>query len=213
MLALRSPHMPDLPSSPDSAAEAPSSIENLAARSAAWLERIRSGEEAAWEELVREYAPLVLAVGREVGLGEADCEDVFQRTWIALYRQLPLIREPRGLPAWVQITARRLAWQHQRREASRGRREEVAEERDRGGEDSPLDCAAELELKLMVHHGLKELPERCRDLLGALYLEQKASSYDAVAERLQIPRGSLGPPRVRCLAQLPRLLARMGRAQ
>lgn len=209
MLALRSPHMPDLPSSPD-AAEASSSVENLAARSAAWLERIRSGDETAWEELVREYAPLVLAVGREAGLGEADCEDVFQRTWIALYRQLPLIREPRGLPAWVQITARRLAWQHLRREASRGHREEVAEKRERGGEGSPLECVAELELKLMVHHGLAELSERCRDLLGALYLEPKDSSYDAVAERLQLPRGSIGPTRVRCLAQLTRILERMG---
>lgn len=210
MLALRSLHMSDPPSSPDAAVEPSSSVEKLAARSAAWLERIRAGDETAWEELVREYAPLVLAVGREVGLSEADCEDVFQRTWISLYRQLPLIREPRGLPAWVQITARRLAWQHMRCEANRGHREEVAEKRERGGEGSPFECAAELELKLLVRNGLAELPERCRDLLSELYLEPNDSSYDAVAARLQLPRGSIGPTRVRCLAQLTRILERMG---
>ena len=191
-------------------AEDPSSVELLAARSADWLERIRAGDRQAWEELVREYAPLVLAVGRDIGLNEADCEDVFQRTWVALHRQLPLIREPRGLPAWVQITARRLAWQHLRREASRGRREEAAEERERGGEPSPLESAADLELRVLVRRGLAELPQRCQRLLSELYLERGDSSYDAVAERLEMPRGSIGPTRVRCLAQLTAILERMG---
>ena len=59
-----------------------------------------------------------------------------------------------------------------------------------------------------VHEALNRLSERCRRLLLALYLDQTEPSYAEVADRLNMPVGSIGPTRARCLAKLKALLGR-----
>jgi DNA-directed RNA polymerase specialized sigma24 family protein len=44
-------------------------------------------------------------------------------------------------------------------------------------------------------------------LLGLLYFTVPEPSYDEIAARTGMPRGSLGPTRRRCLEKLRRLLA------
>ncbi|MHC4954230.1 MAG: RNA polymerase sigma factor, partial [Planctomycetota bacterium] len=54
----------------------------------------------------------------------------------------------------------------------------------------------------LVRRALAAVSERCRELISLLYFEPAALSYDEIAERLGVPRGSLGPTRRRCLDRM-----------
>lgn len=181
---------------------------------------VRAGRPGAWARLVRRYERLVLSIPRGMGLSEADCEDVFQSTWIALYRQIHVLRDPGSLGDWIITTTRRQAGKHSRREKARGQREGTPLPADEGGtslgaalesrEPSAADELLRLERRRIVHDVLAGMPTRCRRLLEALYLREDDASYAEVARRLSMPIGSLGPTRARCLAELARRLRTEG---
>jgi hypothetical protein len=71
------------------------------------LAAARQGDPAAWDALVRRYAPLVRAVTRTYRLRDKDAEDVSQVVWLRLVEHLTRLREPLALPKWIITTARR----------------------------------------------------------------------------------------------------------
>jgi RNA polymerase sigma factor (sigma-70 family) len=50
------------------------------------------------------------------------------------------------------------------------------------------------------------LDERCRTLVEMLFYRSEPLSYQEIAAALEIPEGSVGPTRARCLGKLLRLL-------
>ena len=73
------------------------------------------GDEAAWNALVRRYAPLVLAVIRSYQLAAADVQDVSQTVWLRLVEHLADLRAPEALPGWLVTTTQRECVRFQRR--------------------------------------------------------------------------------------------------
>lgn len=172
-----------------------------------YLEQARSGDMAALDHAVRELSPLLWHVARSQGLPEEDAADVVQTTWLELVRQLHDIRSPQALIAWLVTATRREAW-HVIRRQRRIRDNEPARE----VLDEIVDPMAELEERLendARHHALwrhfRRLPERCRVLLRIIALTDRPD-YEAVAEALDMPRGSIGPTRGRCLSKLRAML-------
>ncbi len=170
------------------------------------LEDCRRGVPGAAERLVAEYGPLVLAIARRSGLGEEDVEEVFQETWASLFGQIDDIRRPGALVAWIQSTARRQVWFVRRRRARAGGVD--PEDEPEAQLADPQELTAKLEHAQLVHEGLAELAPRCRDLLRAAFFERLA--YEAIAARLGMALGSVGPTRQRCLSELAALLERKG---
>jgi RNA polymerase sigma factor (sigma-70 family) len=180
-------------------------------RSDECIRNVRADVPGAWEALVRRYEQLVLSVPRELGLSDADCEEVFQATWLSLYRQAHSIRHTRSLIAWICTTATRHAWRIQQR----ARRDEpLSAERALSLADArspePMSDLIALERRQIVQEALSELSPRCRQLIASLYSGREAASYSTVAEELGMPIGSVGPTRLRCLAELVRILERRG---
>lgn len=178
------------------------------------LRDVQAGAPGAWDALVGRYERLVLAVPRQMGLSDTDAEEVFQATWLALFEQIALIRQPGALGSWIITTAQRQCWRVQRR--AQRRREQTgleaqAAELPAGG-PAPAELAESLERQALVREALAELRPRCRDLLERLFLEvgegagPEASSYAEIARDLRMPVGSIGPTRGRCLQELARLL-------
>lgn len=171
------------------------------------LGAVRAGETGAWRRLVERMGPRVMAVAQEEGLSTADAEEVFQATWIALFRQLPALRSPNALPAWIVTTTRRQAW----RLRHRRKPESLSEDNADLGADPNMDPAAVAqshETRELVHSALAELSERCRELLDRYYLQPEAENAEELALSLGMPRGSVGPTRLRCLEKLLRVLER-----
>ena len=168
---------------------------------------VREGRAGAWERLVERYAALVHAVPRQMGLSSADAEEVSQATWMIVHRHLHLIQKPRSLAHWLITTASRETWKLQRTR-SRRERTEAASARIRSDEPEgdPAEILERLEQAELIRDALDELPARCAELLRALYLDSRERSYQEAGKALGMPQGSVGPTRIRCLAQLARIL-------
>ncbi|MHC4218430.1 MAG: RNA polymerase sigma factor [Planctomycetota bacterium] len=164
-----------------------------------------AGDEAAWNELVGRYGQLVFSIPRRYGLDRDACEDIFQEVFSILVRQLPGIRRRTGLPKWF-ITTTHHVCRHWFRQA-----------RKRAGEPSPMPETAtppaeliqEWEQQHLVRQALRRLGGRCQELLTILYANRGPASYEDVARQLDMPVGSIGPTRARCLRKLLALIEGM----
>jgi DNA-directed RNA polymerase specialized sigma24 family protein len=58
---------------------------------------------------------------------------------------------------------------------------------------------------MLVREALDRLDSRCRELLQAVF-SSDSLGYDHLSRQLNMPVGSIGPTRARCLAKLRRLL-------
>lgn len=169
------------------------------------------GDQAAWDALVERYTGLVWSVARAHNLTQADAADAVQTSWLRLVENLDDLRQPERVGAWLASTARHECLRMSRRSA-RERPAEFASDRDDGqrarqeaapsAETASLDRAG----RELVLQALAELGERCRTLLRML-ASSPQPSYADVADALDIPVGSIGPTRARCLDRLRRILA------
>ncbi|MGE0192780.1 MAG: RNA polymerase sigma factor [Planctomycetota bacterium] len=167
------------------------------------------GREEAWEALVDRYADLVHGIGRRSGLDGAAAEDLVQDVFVLLWRHLPRLRARERLAGWIAQTARREAWRRRRRGRSRVARDEAVGRdalRDDGETEDPVEAA---EQRHLLRRALDTLGERCRALLDALFL-RGIERYEDVSAELDMPVGSIGPTRRRCLAQMVDALADLG---
>ena len=172
------------------------------------------GDKASWEALVYRYSGLVWSVARGYRLSSADSADVFQTTWLRLVEHLGRLSDPGQVGAWLATTAR-----HEALRIARGvTRTVLADDAtlvalghvdDRSperaaleAEQGRLDAARAAEL----WRAFGGLSARCRELLRLL-VASPPPSYLEVAAALDMPVGSIGPTRARCLRRLRDRLA------
>jgi len=166
------------------------------------LSACEKGDESAWRTLVERYAPLILSIPRRYGLKAAQADDVFGETCLALVRSLKSIRDPKSLPQWLIRTTTRATWEAARKAG----KTPPADLPPLTGAAPPDEVVALFEEEQLVREALGEISGRCRKLLELLYFTVPEPSYDRIAELMEMPRGSLGPTRRRCLDRLRALL-------
>lgn len=164
------------------------------------------GDDGAWEELVDRYGRLVYAIPRRMGLSEADADDIFQNVFARLLRHLPKLRDQTRLSAWLITTTRRESW----RLGKAARRHDDLDESFADDAAEPDEGLAQAEREEAVRQAMRRLDDRCRRLLTALFLDPAPAAYDAVAARLGMPLGSIGPTRARCFRKLEGYLRELG---
>ena len=178
----------------------------------ALVARAARGDPGAWDEIVERYAPLVWSICARFGLSNHDREDVAQNVWLLLVEQLGKLREPAALPGWLATTTHRECL----------RVVTVARKSERLG--TGLDDALQFvdntiideeilmaERNAALRAAFAELPPKYQQLL-AMLMSDPPHSYAEISEKLQIPMGSIGPQRARCLERLRRSSALAGLA-
>jgi RNA polymerase sigma factor (sigma-70 family) len=168
------------------------------------------GDTAAWDALVERFAGLVTAVVRTYRLSPADAADVSQTTWLRLIENLHRISQPDRVGGWLATTARR--------ESVRILR---LADRQVPTSDEDLEHLADAPVVSVDHDLLVDerdralwemftkLPARCRLVLLAL-IGDPPMSYRDLSDALDMPVGSIGPTRARCLERLRALAADAG---
>ena len=153
--------------------------------------------------LVIRYQALVYSCALEVGLGPEDAGDVFQDVWTELHRSAMRIQNPSGLPRWLIVATRRLAYKYasRRRRFIGGISRELV---DPGG--TPDQEVAQVEARQRAEMALRALGGSCEQLLRLLFLHSPPLSYEEISERTGLAVGSIGPIRSRCLNRLRRML-------
>ncbi|HEY3291468.1 MAG TPA: sigma-70 family RNA polymerase sigma factor [Anaerolineae bacterium] len=174
----------------------------------------RSGDSAAWEELVKRYQRLVFSIPRRAGFDEAVAADIFQHVFATLLDKMDTIKEPSSIRAWLITTAKRETWRVSKQLTSTISidNEEQNENLLELPDDKPLpeDELQQLEEQQLVRIALAELGGPCSQLLELLFYSTEPQSYESIAAIMHIPLGSIGPTRVRCLQKLRGILAQMG---
>jgi RNA polymerase sigma factor (sigma-70 family) len=160
------------------------------------------GDESAWNELVRRYAPLVMAVIRSYRLAAADAQDVSQTVWLRLVEHLAGLREPEALPGWLAQTTRRECARYARQAQRELPVDPAADGRFQQPAAGELDAGMlRAELHQAMRDGLAELPPRDQRLLR-LHSTDPPTSYATISQLLGMPIGSIGPTLGRCLHRL-----------
>ena len=170
------------------------------------VRRAAEGDRAAWEQLVDKYARLIWAITRDFKLGESDAADVAQATWLRLLEHIDRINYPERVGSWIAATARNECLR------SLAARKRVVLARNEVMLDSIAALDADVDAGLLaaeqaevVREAMSRLPHRWQQLLELL-MSDPPVSYAEIADRLDLPVGSIGPTRRRCLARLQVLL-------
>jgi len=167
------------------------------------------GDPAAWDALVDRFAGTVWAVARGHRLSAADAADVSQTTWLRLVEHLDRIEQPDRVGGWLATTARRESLRLLR---MNGRQVPTAEELEPDlchGQLPPDHAIVIDERNRTLNDLVDRLPVRCQLMLRLLGADSPLS-YRELSEALDMPIGSLGPTRARCLEHLRRLAMRSG---
>jgi RNA polymerase sigma factor (sigma-70 family) len=189
--------------------ELPTESPSVWESAATLFERWRDGEREALDDLVRLLSPMLWQVVRASGLDAATSEDVVQTTWLTLVRSGDSIAQPRAVAGWLCTAARRESW----RVARQSTRQRPVED-ETIARRLPVEPAPETRVVLDDDNArlwdcLHKLSERCQRLLRIVAAESRPD-YSAIATELDMPVGSIGPTRGRCLDKLRRELVNAG---
>ncbi|MGL5808891.1 MAG: RNA polymerase sigma factor [Nocardioides sp.] len=159
------------------------------------------GDPAGLDELVRLMTPVLWHVVRSYRLPYDAAEDVVQTTWLALVRRCEAIQDASAIGSWLTTTARREAWRWTRASARlRPVEDEVIAPRLPRQPAVDQDVV-ELDECERLWAAVRTLDDRCQRLLRIVAFEHRPD-YAVVARQLEMPVGSIGPTRGRCLAKL-----------
>jgi RNA polymerase sigma factor (sigma-70 family) len=182
--------------------------ERKRAELAALVLAARNGERAAWDALVDRLARLVWSVTHAFGLDPQDGADVAQIAWMRLAEHIDRLHDPGAVGTWLATTTRNECITVLRQ---RARVQPTDVDALTEAMTSPAAEATVLtsERDRLVWVAFEQLSERCRRLLR-LAVADKQGGYEEISVVLDMPIGSIGPTRQRCLDRLRQLLATAG---
>jgi len=158
------------------------------------VQRCRTGDTGAWNELVERYSRYVYAICvRGFRLSDEDAEDVFQDVFTRAFMRLETLRDDSALRPWLaQLTRRRCL------DAISG-----------SGREQPVDDALidegsagmeEVEEAFALRQAMAGLSDVCQDILDRFFAQDQ--SYRTISDELAIPAGTIASRIARCLKKL-----------
>lgn len=161
------------------------------------VERVKNGDNAAFDLLVRKYQRKVIAVISRYVSDWSEAEDVAQDAFIRAYRALKTFRGDSAFYTWMYRIATNTAKNHL---VSRGRRPpsadiaiEDAEHYESFGRFSdnatPEHELLRQEIEQTVFDTVQQLPEELREAVSLREVE--GLSYEEIAERMDCPIGTV----------------------
>jgi RNA polymerase sigma factor (sigma-70 family) len=167
------------------------------------LRAAQAGNQVAWADLVRRITPRLFGVARALGLNRTDAADVCQVAWLRLWNHIGEIRDIERVRGWLATTVRNECFRHMR---SAGRHvpveaDEHKFEPDPAGQPEVDADLLRTEREVSLWRAFSLLPVHCRRLLRLLMVDPPPT-YEEVADDLDMPVGSIGPTRGRCLKML-----------
>ena len=165
-----------------------SSSSPAASPESALLERIRSGDEAAFEHLFRSYYQPLCDFAMSYVRSRETAEELVQTVFLRLWEKRESLRPAAGVAAYLFAACRNGSLDHlkHRRVVERTESESSPESPPAAGSPPPApDEAAQLsELTRAVRQAVQQLPERCRAV--AVLRWEHGLSHLQIAEALSV---------------------------
>ena len=178
------------------------------------VSRCLGGDEAAWEDLVRQHTRQVYGLCYRFTGSGAEAQDLTQEVFLRVFRTLKTFRSAEGsFGTWLARVARNLLIDHYRR--TRQERvtdpiEEqlaVLEEKGATASERPDRAVAGREASEILQAALQKLSPDLRE--AVILRDLQETEYREIAEVLRIPEGTVKSRINRGRAELARLLRRL----
>lgn len=158
-----------------------------------WIAAAQTGDQSAFELLVRLYEKRVYALTSRMCRNPADAEEAAQEAFLAAWQGLPFFRGDSSFSTWLYRLASNACVDVLRKE---GRHQSAVSLDDEDsaidlpdGSLSPHDEAERSELRQQIEEGLAALPPDYRQVLILRELHQR--SYDEIADILSLDLGTV----------------------
>lgn len=157
------------------------------------VDRIRGGDDAAFNFLVDRYLTTISLLAYQKTKDRGEAEDIAQETFVRAYRSLNTLKNPDKFGSWLYNIAFRLCIDWHRRRSSRRMAVSFEELIERGAdpynEDNAADQRALEERKDELNKALEGLSDHYRLVITLRYM--KHMSYREIADHLQEPEGTI----------------------
>jgi RNA polymerase sigma-70 factor (ECF subfamily) len=169
------------------------------------LARARKGDASAFEELVQRHQRRVYAVALRIVRAHDVADDVSQEAFVRAWRALDRFEPGRPFAPWVCRIAANLAINHVR--SPRAREDGLPEGHDEAPAcgPSPLGAVLAEEAARVLDAAVAALPAEQRAVFVLRAVEEM--SYEAIAEALSLPPGTVMSRLSRAREKLVRALA------
>lgn len=144
-----------------------------------WIQRVRSGDEAALSHLIAKHRARLIRTATNILRDRHEAEDVSQEAFLKGFRELERLRDDRAFASYLYRICVRLCM-----DRLRSKRPEPAEFDQIQESEGPS-----VETKLVVAKLLDELSPELRATLVLREMEQL--SYEEVAEVMRVPIGTV----------------------
>jgi RNA polymerase sigma-70 factor (ECF subfamily) len=166
------------------------------------VERCRSGDERAFQDLVDRYKDLVYALIARTVQDRSRAEDLAQDVFLRIHRGLPYFRGEARLSTWIYRIVANVCVHDVGRPAT------MSLDDDPSKHQAAMSASdrqfGDLELKDRLEKAIARLPANYRLLIAAHYLE--GVRYEDLADALQLPLGTVKTQLYRAKQQLRRML-------
>jgi RNA polymerase sigma-70 factor (ECF subfamily) len=157
------------------------------------IERCLHGDQAAWEQIVRQHWRKVYNVAYQFVGSHEQAEDLAQEIFLKIFRSLDTFDRRANFQTWLISVSRNLCIDHYRSV----RKERQTIDRDVAAEDlapvsatmSPLAALENRDLATLLRQALQTLPQSLRT--AVLLRDIQELSYLEIAERLHLPEGTV----------------------
>ena len=174
--------------------------------SASFLERLRAGERAAFDEVYSRYRADLFSYLLRVSRQRALAEELLQETWIRFAQNARRLGPDTDIPAWLFTVARNLFRSHRRRsQVAREFLEQIGLIASGVVDDSPFERAVLSETQRRLEAAVAALPVAAREIVLLSSVEQLTPAQ--VAQVLEITPEAARQRLSRARAKLSELLA------
>ena len=176
------------------------------------VERCLSGDEAAWEELVRTHTRRVYGLCYRFTGKDGEAQDLTQEVFLRVYRTLKTFRATEGaFTTWLARLTRNLLIDNYRRTRQERLTDSIEEqlpvlEQAVTADTRPEGLVAGREASEILQAGLQKLSPELRE--AVILRDLQDMEYREIAEILHIPEGTVKSRLNRGRAELARVLRR-----
>jgi RNA polymerase sigma-70 factor (ECF subfamily) len=169
------------------------------------------GDQQAWSEIVRRYRRKVFNVAYKFVGRHEEAEDLTQDIFLKIYRSLGTFDRRANFQTWLISVSRNLCIDHYR--SVRKERQTISRDADPGSlnpvsnDPGPIAALEQRDRVALLREGLAKLPPALRT--AVLMRDIQEMSYQAIADALGLPEGTVKSRINRGRTELARQLARM----
>lgn len=156
------------------------------------INRCKSGEELAWEALVRQFQAKVFAMAYHYAGNPEDARDLAQEAFVRIYRNLHLCQDACMFVPWMIRITRNLSVDFLRRRAARPPVSDFPAEEMLGLADraaTPEEQWISASRKNLIHRALQQLTGLNREII--ILKEIQGMALEQIASLLKVPLGTV----------------------